>query len=337
MPVGGFMVFEGIKMRMLPSVLKSVIALLLVALCWPVLQAQTFPARTINLIVPFAAGGPADIHTRAVAGEAAKLLGQTVVVENRPGASGTNGALALLQAPADGYTLALLTSTLYREPHMSKVKYDPLKDFAYILLLSDYTQGIAVREDAPWKTWQDFVNDALRRPGQINIGVNGVIGTPRLVMEEAADASGVQLNMIPYKGDSEIVNALLGGHLDAAPLSGITTPYIDAGKLRYMVLLTENRVKRYPAIPTLKEGGINVWSSSPYGIGAPSATDPARLKILHDAFKKALESQASQRAMEQLNQLMYYRNPDDYRSYVLTTFAQEKLRVARLRQKGLLD
>lgn len=323
------------------SLFKHVVCRSVCALVWmalpSVLWAQGFPSRAINLIVPFAAGGPADIHTRAVAEEASKALGQTIVVENRPGASGTNGALALLRAPADGYTLALLTSTLYREPHMAKVKYDPLKDFAYILLMSDYTQGVAVRADAPWKTWQDLVNDAMARPGKINVGVNGVIGAPRIVMEEAADASGIQLNMIPYKGDSEIVNALLGGHLDAAPLSGITTAYIDDGKLRYLVMLTENRVKRYPAVPTLKDGGIEVWLSSPYGIGAPAGTDPVRLKILHDAFKRGLESAASQRAMQQLNQLMYYRNQEDYRSYVLTTFAQEKSRVDRLRKKGLLE
>ena len=311
-----------------------------VCLCVPFLagaQAQPFPTRAITLIVPFAAGGPADIHTRAVVEEASKALGQTIVVENKPGASGTNGALTLLRAPADGYTLALLTSTLYREPHLTKVKYDPLKDFAYILLMSDYTQGVAVRADAPWKTWQEFVADAALRPNKINVGVNGIIGAPRIVMEEAADASGVQLNMIPYKGDSEIVNALLGGHLDAAPLSGIATAYIDDGKLRYLALLTENRVKRYPTVPTLKEGGIDVWMSSPYGVGAPSGTDPARLRILHDAFKRGLESPASQRAMQQLNQLMYYRNQEDYRSYVVQTFAQEKVRVERLRKKGLLD
>ena len=194
-----------------------------------------------------------------------------------------------------------------------------------------------MRADAPWKTWQDFVNDATQRPGKINVGVNGVIGAPRIVMEEAADASGIQLNMIPYKGDSEIVNALLGGHLDAAPLSGITSAYIDDAKLRYLVMLTENRVKRYPGVPTLKEGGVEVWLSSPYGIGAPAGTEAARLKILHDAFKRGLESPGSQRAMQQLNQLMYYRNQDDYRSYVANTFAQEKARVERLRKKGLLD
>lgn len=300
-------------------------------------SAQTFPERAITLLVPYAAGGPADQHMRALVEDAGRALGQTVVIQNVPGASGMNGALALTRAAADGYTLALLPSTLYREPHMTSVKYDPLTSFAYIILMSDYTQGLAVRADAPWATWKDFVADAAKRPGRLNIGVNGIIGTPRIVMEEAAEGSGVQLNMVPFKGDSEIAAALLGGHIDAAPLSGIASPHIVAGKMRYLVMLTEKRVKRYPNVPTLKETGTDVWMSSPYGIGAPAGTDPARLKLLHDAFRKALDGAASLKTMEQLNQLMVYKNQDEYRAFVVDTFAKEKIRVAKLRQRGLLE
>jgi tripartite-type tricarboxylate transporter receptor subunit TctC len=213
--------------------------------------AQQFPDRPITLLVPYAAGGPADQHMRALVDDASKALGQNVVVQNVPGASGMNGALALTRAAPDGYLLSMLPSTLYREPHMTKVKYDPLTSFAYILLMSDYTQGLAVKADAPWQSWQDFVADAAKRPGKLNIGVNGAIGTPRIVMEEAAEGAQVQLNMVPFKGDSEIAAALLGGHIDAAPLSGIASPHIEAGKMRYLVMLTENRVKRYQHIPTL--------------------------------------------------------------------------------------
>lgn len=299
--------------------------------------AQKFPERPITLLVPYAAGGPADQHMRALVEDAGRALGQTVVIQNVPGASGTNGALALTRAAADGYTLALLPSTLYREPHMTTVKYDPLSSFAYIILMSDYTQGLAVRADSPWANWKDFVADAAKRPGRLNIGVNGIIGTPRIVMEEAAEGSGVQLNMVPFKGDSEIAAALLGGHIDAAPLSGIASPHIVAGKMRYLVVLTEKRVKRYPDTPTLRETGTDVWMSSPYGIGAPAGTDPVRLKLLHDAFHKALDGAASLKTMEQLNQLMVYKNQDDYRAFVVDTFAKEKIRVGKLRQRGLLE
>ena len=107
--------------------------------------------------------------------------------------------------------------------------------------------------------------------------------------------------------------------------------------MRYLVMLTEKRVQRYPNVPTLIETGTDVWMSSPYGIAAPAGTDPARVKLLHDAFHKALEGASSLKTMEQLNQLMNYKNPDDYRAYVVDTFAKEKVRVAKLRKRGLLE
>lgn len=324
-------------MQKLQRGLRLVLGLSLMLVAGGQALAQSFPERSITLLVPYAAGGPADQHMRALVDDASKALGQTVVIQNVPGASGINGALALTRSAPDGYTLAMLPSTLYREPHMTAVKYDPLTSFAYILLMSDYTQGVAVRADAPWRTWKDFAAEAAKRPGQLNIGVNGAIGTPRIVMEEAAEGSGVQLNMVPFKGDSEIAAALLGGHIDAAPLSGIASAHIEAGKMRYLVMLTEKRVKRYANVPTLRETGTDVWMSSPYGIGAPAGTDPARLKLLHDAFRKALDGASSLKTMEQLNQLMNYKNQDDYRAFVVETFAKEKVRVAKLRARGLLD
>jgi tripartite-type tricarboxylate transporter receptor subunit TctC len=167
--------------------------------------------------------------------------------------------------------------------------------------------------------------------------VNGLIGTPRVVMEDSAVGPNVQLNMVPLTDDSEIAAALLGGHIDAAPLSGIASPHNMAGKMHYLVVLTEKRLKRYPDTPTLRETGTDVWMSSPYGIGAPAGTDPVRLKLLHDAFHKALDGAASLKTMEQLNQLMVYKNQDDYRAFVVDTFAKEKIRVTKLRQRGLLE
>lgn len=126
--------------------------------------AETYPQRPVTLIVPYAAGGPTDQHLRAVAEEAGKALGQPVVLDNRPGASGTNGAAALVRAAPDGYTLAVLPASVYREPFINKVAFDPARSFSYVVMLSDYTFGLAVKADAPWKTWQDFAADAARRP-----------------------------------------------------------------------------------------------------------------------------------------------------------------------------
>jgi len=273
--------------------------------------AETYPQRPITLIVPYAAGGPTDQHLRAVADEAGKALGQPVVLDNRPGASGTNGAAALVRAAPDGYTLAVLPASVYREPFINKVAFDPARSFSYVVMLSDYTFGLAVKADAPWKTWQDFAADAARRPGK--------------------------LNMVPFKGDAEVTNAILGGHIDAAPLSGVAVPHIDAGKMRYLVMLTPQRVKRYPQVPTLREQGVDAVIDSPYGIAGPAGMDPARVKTVHDAFRKALASPAGLRVLEQLNQQANAMDPEQYRRYALATTAREKERVARLRQRGLLD
>lgn len=313
--------------------LATLAALLVLAPSAP--AQERFPERPVTLIVPYAPGGPTDQHLRVVAEEAGRQLGQNVIIDNRPGANGTNGASALARANPDGYTVAILPASVYREPHIAKVSYDPTS-FSYLLLMSDYSFGLAVRADSPWKTWADLVADAKRRPGRINVGATGAIGTPRIVIEEAAEAAGVEFNVVPFKGDAEVTNAILGGHLDAAPLSGVAVPHIEAGKMRYLVMLTEKRVKRYPDLPTLRESGLAHHIDSPYGLAGPKGLDPVRARILHDAFHKALESSASLKAMELLNQQPNYKAFDDYRQYAMASLAREKERVARLRAKGLL-
>ena len=147
-----------------------------------------FPTRPITLLVPYGAGGPTDTHVRAVAEAAGKLLGQPVVIDNKPGANGVNGAALLPKAVPDGYTLAILPASVYREPHVQKTPFDPRNSFSYIAMLSDYAFGLAVRADAPWKQWKDLAADAKKRPGRINIGATGAVGTPRIVMDEATSA-----------------------------------------------------------------------------------------------------------------------------------------------------
>jgi tripartite-type tricarboxylate transporter receptor subunit TctC len=314
-------------------------ALTLAALCLAAAASwgQAYPQRPITLVVPCGAGGPTDQHLRAVAEEAGKALGQPIVLDNRPGASGTNAAAMLTRAAPDGYTLGVLPASVYREPFINKVPFDPASSFSYVILLSDYAFGLAVKADAPWKSWKDLAADAARRPGKINIGATGAVGTPRIVMDEVGEAARLQFNMIPFKGDAEVTNAILGGHIDAAPLSGVAVPHIDAGKMRYLVMLTPQRVKRYPQVPTLKELGIDAVIDSPYGIAGPAGMEPARVKVVHDAFKKALESVAGQRVLDQLNQPINYLGSEDYRRYALATSAREKERVARLRAKGLIE
>lgn len=266
--------------------------------------AQTFPQRPITLIVPYAAGGPTDQHLRAVADEAGKLLGQSITIENRAGANGTGGAAAMPRATPDGYSLTIVPSTIFREPHINKVNYDPAASFTYIMLMSNYTFGWAVKADAPWKTWADFAADALKRPGKINAGASGAVGTPRIGLEEAAEAARIELNVVPYKGEAELATALLGGHVGAAVLSGVAVPHVEGHRMRYLAMMTDTRAKRFPDLPTLRELGVDVVVDSAYGLVGPAGMDADRVRVVHDAFKKALESPASVKVMDQLNQQM---------------------------------
>lgn len=298
-------------------------------------RAESFPAKPITLIIPYPAGGPTDVVVRVLAEEARKTLGHPVVVENRPGANGSVGAATLARASADGYTLAVIPQSVYREPYLNKTSYDPLTSFTYIALLTDFTFGIAVRNDAPWKSFKEFVADAMQRPNKLSIGSGGgLLGTPNIAAEEVVEAAKVKVNVVPFKGDSEVVNALLGSHIDAAVLSGVAVPHIESGKMRYVGAFTEKRIARFPSLPTIAEQGYPVWVDSPYGIAGPKGMDPTRVKVIQDAFKLALESPAGTRALQQLNQRVNYLGSDDYRKFAISTYAREEQRVKRLRELG---
>lgn len=298
---------------------------------------SSYPTKPITLIQPYTPGGPTDQHLRVLADEVGKILGQPVVIDSRPGANGVTAATALTRAAPDGYTLGVLPATVYREPYINKVPFDPTSSFSYIALLSDYSFGLAVRQDAPWNSWADLVADAKKRPGAINIGATGgATSTPRIGMEEAMAAAGVKVNMVPYKGDADVVTAILGGHIDASPLSGVAAPHIAAGKMRYLVMLTAQRVPQFPDLPTLKESGVNVFIDSPYGVAGPKGMEPARVAQINAAFHQALLSPAGMKVMQQLNQQPNYKGPDDYQRYAQACYAREKARVAWMREKGLL-
>ena len=148
--------------------------------------AQQFPSKPVTMIVPWPAGGSTDICMRALAEATGKYLGQPVIVENKPGASGTLGAGAMLNAKPDGHTLTQIPITVFRIPHVEKTPFDPLTDITYILGVSGYTLGVVVRSDAPWMSWNDFLGYAKANPDKISFGTPGANTTLHITMEEIA-------------------------------------------------------------------------------------------------------------------------------------------------------
>jgi len=295
------------------------------------LAQDKFPNRPITLIAPWPTGGSSDAVMRAFAESAGRALGGTVIVENKPGVGGTLGATAMLNARPDGYTLTQLPLGIYRLPHMQKMPFDPVKDLTHIVCLTGYTFGLAATMDAPYKSLKEMVAYARANPGKVAYGHTGTGTTPHLAIEEFAAKAGIELTDIPFKGSAEIMQSILGGHIQL--MSGTTefAPHVRAGKLRLLATLGRERNKAFPDVPTVKESGWDTVSESPFGIGGPKNMDPAIVRILHDAFKKTLEDPKVLETLDKFYQPVIYMNTADYTAYAVRTFAAEKATIDRLK------
>jgi tripartite-type tricarboxylate transporter receptor subunit TctC len=294
-------------------------------------RAQAFPARPITLIVPWPPGGSTDRHLRTLAEIAAKHLGQNVVVQNTPGAGGTlgPGTMALTARP-DGYTIAQFPMGMLRIPHMQKVAWHPLTDFSMILGVSGYSFGFVVRADSPYKTFKDYIAAARKAPGTIDYGSTGMGTSPHLLLEELSMNAGVKLNHVPYKGNADLMQAVLGGHVMAGSDATGWDKFVDSGQMRLLVSFGEQRSKRWPQVPTAKELGFDVVGNSPYGLVGPKGMDPAVVKALHDAFKKAMDDSKHVELLAQLNQDAWYRSGDDYARWAREVYVKDKRLIERL-------
>ncbi|MFZ9638351.1 MAG: tripartite tricarboxylate transporter substrate binding protein [Hylemonella sp.] len=293
-------------------------------------QAQAFPAKPIRLICPWPAGGSSDVVMRALAESAGKALGGQMIVDNKPGASGMLGPNELLSARPDGYTLSQLTIGILRLPHMQKMQFDPLKDFTYIICLTGYTFGLVVRADSPIKSIKDLVNYAKTNPGKFAFGSTGNGTTPHLAVEEFAAKAGVQLQHVPFKGSSDGLQALLGGHIMAHSDATGWAPHVEAGTLRLLATYGSKRTRRWAHVPTLNDLGYDTISDSPFGIGGPKNMDPALVLRLHDAFKKTLDDPAVLATFEKYDQPVIYLNSADYLKFAQDNYQKEKALIERL-------
>ena len=293
-------------------------------------HAQTFPAKPIKLLVAFPAGGPTDISMRVLADNASKILGQPVIVENKPGAGGTLPAQTLQSSAADGYTLAQIPLGVFRMPYTTKINWDPVKDISYVINLTGYAFGVVVPADSPIKTWTHFVAWAKANPGKLSYGSTGAMTSPHLTMELVAQKLGIELLHIPYKGSADLMQATLGGQLMAAADSTGFAPQVEAGKLRVLNTWGAERLAKFPDAPTLKELGLNLVQNSPFGIGAPKGTPDAVVKRLHDAFKQAMEQDAYKTALARYDMVPMYMSSAQYQKFAQDTFAREKALVEKL-------
>ncbi len=293
-------------------------------------QAQSFPAKPIKLIIAFPAGGPTDITMRSLADGASKILGQTVIIDNKPGAGGTLPAQALQISAPDGYTLAQIPLGVFRLPYTTKINWDPIKDISYVLNVTGYAFGLVVPAESPIKNWAQFVAWAKANPGKLSFGSTGTLTSPHLTMELIAQKLGIELLHVPYKGSADLMQAIMGGQIMAAADSTGFAPLVESGKLRVLNTWGDQRLAKFPDTPTLKELGLDMVQNSPFGIGAPRGTPADVVKKLHDAFKTVMDQDSYKAALARYDMVPIYMSSEGYSKFAQETFAREKALVEKL-------
>lgn len=259
----------------------------------PVL-AQTFPAKTIHIVVPFPPGGSTDLLARRIGEKLATTLGQPVVVDNRPGAGGTVGADFVAKAPADGYTLLMgvTGSNAIAQALYAKLPYDVVKDFAPVSMVVSSPLVLAVNPTVKAGTATEFTALARSRPGGISYGSAGNGTSMHLTGEMYKQAAKVSMVHIPYRGSAGMLTDLMGGQIEAT--FGdllVLKPQIDAGKVRALAVTSQKRHPMLPQVPTLAETGLPGFEALSWqGLFAPAGTPPDVLDKLSTEVNKAIKA-----------------------------------------------
>jgi len=296
---------------------------------------DTFPSRPIQMIVPFPPGGVADITGRPTAHVMGKLLKQSVVVQNRPGAGGSVGAAQAARSAPDGYTILMALSSISVLPVADRLQgrtpaYE-LDQFAPIALISADPTVLVVREDGPYKTLKDLVDAAKAQPGTINYGSSGVYGTLHVAMEIFASAAGIKLFHIPYQGGGPAVAALLGGQIDAlASGPSAAIGQIKAGKMRALAVWGDKRLASLPDVPSMKELGYDatfyIWS----GLFAPAATPQPVMAVLRDAVRRTVADPEFKDAMAKVETPIAYLDASEFKIFLDRDSQRLRIAVERI-------
>ena len=274
--------------------LGGLVAVMLCAQATSVAQtASSFPNQPVRMVVPYPPGGPTDITARVVAAEMSKTIGQNIVIDNRPGASGMIGSEMVTKATPDGYTLLANASIHVINPSVyPDMRFDAIKDFTPITQLAQVPLVLVVPANSPIKSVKDLVEYAKANPGKVNFGSAGSASAQHLAGESFKIAAGIQMQHIPYKGSAPALTDLAGGQLqlmfDSMPSA---TPMINSGKLRAIAVTTTTRAKARPDLPTIAESGfpgfdISTW----YAYWAPKGTPADVVEKLAASAAQALKN-----------------------------------------------
>ncbi|HYC47413.1 MAG TPA: tripartite tricarboxylate transporter substrate binding protein [Burkholderiales bacterium] len=299
---------------------------LFVLLCSTYAAAQTFPARPLRLVVPFAPGGIADLSARIVGQKMEELLGQTVVIDNRGGAGGALGAETVTRAKPDGYTMLLCSSSvMVINPLLTGTSaYDPQRDLAGISLISSSPYVLLVHPASPFGSVRDLIAAAKAKPGALNFGSAGVGSASHLVGEVFKSAAGVNLTHVPYKGSGPAAIDLLAGqlHMMFEAISA-SLPNIKAGRLRPLGIATLKPFPVTPDVPTISEAGVPGFEGTTWqGLCAPAKTPAPVLQTLNKAAVEAVKSHDIAQRFASLGVIGVGTSPGEFRAFIQSETAR---------------
>ena len=276
--------------------MKKLLLAGIIAALSPLAALAAYPERPIKMIVPWAAGGDTDNIFRPFGQVLQKHLGQTVVIANVGGASGTRGAKEAKDAPADGYTLYAVHDYIHSTYYagVADVQYT---DFEPICLISSTPSVLTASPKTPWKSWQEFAADAKKRPGQITVGAT-LASTSHFFPALIEKATGMKFKYVSYEGLAPRMNAILGGHIDLTDSNLTQKGKVEAGQLKFLAIATEKRHPEMPNVPTLKELGVDVVFDVNRGIMAPKGTPADVIAKLGSACAAAAKEPEFAQAMK---------------------------------------
>jgi tripartite-type tricarboxylate transporter receptor subunit TctC len=309
------------------------VVLMLCLLMSPSFAAEKFPTKSITLLIGTEPGASGDVPLRVLADTASKILGQPIVVVNKPGGGSSVMLNELATSKPDGYTLGGLNVGGIMNAHVLKVRYNPIKDFDSILGYSGPQYGLVVKPDSPFKTLKELIAYAQANPNKIKYSTSGVGYPQHLAMVQLGEAANIKWTHVPFEGGQPAMVALLGGHVDCSSQTSSFRPFVDAGRARLLVTYGEKRMDTYPNVPTLIEEGYPFVAPSIFSIAGPKGLSKDRVKILHDAFREGLQDPRVKKALDNFDMPVAYLNTEDCRKTIIDIFESTGKIFERIKMK----
>ncbi len=282
--------------------------------------AQQWPTKTIKIIVPYPPGGTSDILARSIGPKITEMLGATVIVENKPGATGNVGADFVAKSPADGYTLLLadIGSLAISPSVFTTLPFDPVKDFAPVIMVAYSPHILAVHPSVPVKDVKELIAYAKANPDKLNFAVSGIGGANHLAGIDFAERAHIQWTYIPYKGGSQAITDVMGGQAQVL-FNGMlaTYPAVKDGKLKGIAISSTKRFSAAPDLPTVAESGVPGFETGSWqGIVAPAGTPPEVVHKLHATITKILSTPEMKERLDKAGAEVRAQSPEEFGAFI---------------------